>query len=214
MNSPLRIKAALTLVALACAALAAAAQTPTPRPGATAPAAPAAGQAAAVPTAKIAVLNIALFREGIGELKQKYEKLNAEFAPRYQELQSMQTKMEAIQSQLEKAATLTAPQVRKLQEDGAALKKEYDRKTEDYQEMARKREEQETGATYAKVNEVLNKFAQQHGITLILEAGRAQEAGLIVYLDAKADITDAFMKEYNRANPVAAASAGPAQKNP
>jgi Skp family chaperone for outer membrane proteins len=145
-------------------------------------------------------------------LKQKYEKLNTEFAPRYQELQSMQTKMEAIQAQLEKASTLNAQQVRKLQEDGAALKKEYDRKTEDYQELARRREEQETGATYAKVNEVLNKFAAQHGLTLILEAGRAGEAGVIVYLNPKADITDAFMNEYNKANPVAAAT--PAPKNP
>lgn len=213
MNLRFRTKATLALLVLAAGALAAAAQTPTPK---SAPASPStAGQTASVPAAKIAILNVGAFREGITELKQKYEKLNAELGPKYQELQSMQTKMNALQQQIdEKGQTLTAPQLRKLQDDLESLKKEYQRKGEDFQEMARKREEQETSAIYNKVNEVLNKFAQQNGITIVFETGRAMETNLFVYVDAKADITDAFMKEYNKANPVAAASNGPAPKNP
>lgn len=214
MNSLFRLKAAPTVLALAALALAAAAQTPTPKP---APASPATspGQAASVPIAKIALLNVGAFREGIAELKQKYEKLNTEFAPRYQELQSMQTKLDALQKQLdEKGQTLTPQQVRKVQDDIESLKKEAQRKSEDFQDTLRKREEQETAAIYNKVNDALNKFAQQNGITIIFETGRAAETGLFVYLDPKAEITETFMKEYNRANPVTAASTSPVPKNP
>jgi outer membrane protein len=191
----------------------AAVQTPRPTsgPGA-APATPAAG---AVPNAKIAIVDIGEFREEIGELKQRYEKLRAEFAPRATELESMQTKLAAQQQLLqEKGPTYTPPQVRRLTAEIEQLKKEFDRKQEDYQDLARKREQEETGATYEKISKFLETYAQQRGITLVLEATRARETNLIVYLHPSADITADFIKEYNKAYPVAAAAPAPKKPSP
>lgn len=213
MKLPFTIKAPIALFMLAAGSLIAAGQTPTPKPTSTPPAT-AQNQAVSVPLAKIAVVSVADFSEGITELKQKYEKLNREFAPQSQELQSMQNKLSALQSQLEKAPTLTQQQVRKLQDDAESLKKEIDRKTEDAKEALEKRQEQELGPVYEKVNAALAKFAEKHGITVIFEIGRALETGAFVYVDPRANITEAFVQEYNRANPVAAASTSPAPKNP
>ena len=40
------------------------------------------------------------------------------------------------------------------------------------------------------------------------------EANLFVYVYAKADITDAFIKEYNKANPAGGGAAAQAPKKP
>ena len=74
--------------ATALMAVPALAQTPAPKPPATnQPAATASTQAAKT---KIAILSFAALRELIGELKVKYEKLQAEFNPRAIELDALQ----------------------------------------------------------------------------------------------------------------------------
>ncbi|MBK7601308.1 MAG: hypothetical protein IPJ07_23390 [Acidobacteria bacterium] len=47
----------------------------------------AAGQ---VPKMKVAIIDVLSFRDQVTELKAKYDKLQTEFAPRYQQLESMQ----------------------------------------------------------------------------------------------------------------------------
>ncbi|MFN8002850.1 MAG: hypothetical protein U0X75_17750 [Acidobacteriota bacterium] len=46
----------------------------------------------------------------------------------------------------------------------------------------------------------------KNGITHVFDARRLQETGMVVYAAATANITDDFIKEYNKANPVQAAS--------
>lgn len=179
-------------------------QTPTPKPGQTAPAASAAG--ADLPKPKIAFVNTAAFAEGIGELKVLYDKMSAEFAPRMSELGSMKSAIEAKQEQLEKnGAKMTPQQSRKLQEDIEQLTKEGKRKQEDYQADIQKREEEVTGATYGKVNEFLNKYVTEKGITIVFSTMTVAEANLILYIDPKAEITQDFIASYNKAHPAPAA---------
>jgi outer membrane protein len=185
----------------------AAAQTPTPP--ASRPASPAKPPAATgtVPNAKIAVINFAAFQDGITELKQKYDKLRAEFALKINELESMKTKLDAQEKLLndpDANAKRTPQQTRKLQENYEQLKKEYQRAGEDYQDIVRKREEAETGAIYDKIFKFMETYTQQRGITLVLELNKLRELGFVVYLAVGADITEDFMKEYNKANPSAA----------
>ncbi len=193
------------------------AQTPAPRPGQAAPAATAA-PAGDIPKPKIALVTVEAFREGINELRVLYVKLEAEFAPRRTELESMKTSVDEKTNVLQtKAPTLTPQQSRKLQDDIEALRKEGTRKLEDYQNDVAKREDAVTGETYKKVNDFLLKYVADKGITIVWNTGKIFESGVILYIDTKADITDDFVKEYNKANPGsagAAQNAAPAAKKP
>ena len=180
------------------------AQTPTPKAGQAAPATTSAS--ADLPKPKIAFVNTAAFREYINELKPIYEKLGGELTPRETELASIKSSIDAKQEQLDKnGAKLTPAQARKLQEDVEQLRKEGQRKLEDYQEFAQKKEGELTGASYTKIMEYLNKYVAEKGITIVFSTLQVAEANLIVYMDAKADVTQDFIANYNKANPVAAA---------
>ncbi len=197
-----RLLFAPTLLLLAVTAFS---QTPTPKAGQAAPAASAAG--ADLPKPKIAFVNTAAFGEGIGELKILYDKMNAEFASRMSEMESMKSAIEAKQEQLNKnGAKLTPQQARKLQEDIEQLTKEGKRKQEDTQVDIQKREAEMTGATYGKINEFLNKYVTEKGITIVFSTLAVAEANLILYIDPKAEITQDFIASYNKANPAPAAS--------
>lgn len=185
--------------------LTASASAQTQRPNTSAPA-PSGG---AVPMAKIGMLDLALLRDGVAELKQRYEKLNAEFAGAGNELSSMQTTLDAkakVLSDQAATAKMTQQQVAKLSDDYQSLKKEFDRKQEDYEGLANKRAKEETDPIYTKILSFLDLYAKQRGLTMVLEAGAARETQTIVFRAKPADITDDFIKEYNKAYPVAPAA--------
>jgi outer membrane protein len=179
--------------------------------------------AAEVPKMKIGIISIAAFRDGIGEMRQRYEKLQAEFAPLGNELEAIQSKLAAQQQVLqEKGPTMTPIQARKLSDDIEDLKKQFTRRQEDAQVQARKREEEETGPIFDKINQFMIQYAQKHGLTVVLEASGIGQG--LIYAAPEANITEDFMKEYNRAHPAPAAAAssapptarpaGPAAKPP
>ena len=154
---------------------------------------------------KLGIIDIAAFRTEIGELKVKYEKLQTEFDPRQRELSAMQSSIDAKQKALQEGQNLTAPQAAKLQEEIQSLQREFQRKGEDAQALAQRREQEETGAIYEKISKFLEQYCGQKGITHVLEAGRLRETAMVIYATPTAFITDDFIKEYNKANPATAA---------
>ncbi len=164
-------------------------------------AAPAGGQ---VPRMKIGIIDILAFREQIGELKARYDKLNVEFSTIYQELESMQTKLAAQEKTLNENKTLTPAQASKLSGEFEAGKKEYQRRLEDTQALARRREQEETEAIYDKLSKYLDQYCLKHGITSVFDARRLQETGVVVYASYQSNITEDFVKEYNQLNPAPA----------
>jgi len=156
---------------------------------------------------KLGIIELAAFRTEIGELKVKYDKLQAEFAGKERELGSIQDSLAAKQKTLQETPTLTPQQSAKLQEEIKQLQTEGQRKLEDAQALMQKREQEETGATYDKISKFLEQYCAQRGITHVLEAGRLREGGLVVYAAPASFITDDFIKEYNKANPVPATAA-------
>ncbi|MBK7598990.1 MAG: OmpH family outer membrane protein [Acidobacteria bacterium] len=157
----------------------------------------AAGQ---VPKMKVAIIDVLSFRDQLTELKAKYDKLQTEFAPRYQQLESMQSKLAAQEKTLNANTSLSPQQAAKLTEDFEAGKKEYQRMLEDSQVTARKREQEETEAIYDKLSKFLDQYCIKYGITSVFDARQMQETDLIVFAGEKANITDDFIKEYNKAN--------------
>jgi Skp family chaperone for outer membrane proteins len=155
---------------------------------------------------KLGIIELAAFRSEITELKLKYEKLQAEFGPKQRELEAIQSSIGAKQKTLQETPNLTQQQAAKLQAEIQDLQREGQRKTEDAQAQAQKREQEETGAIYDKISKFLEKYCAEKGITHVLEAGRLREGGLVVYAAPASFITDDFIKAYNKANPATAAA--------
>jgi outer membrane protein len=162
-----------------------------------------------VPKMKIAIVDSRAFQEKVGELKVKYDKLATELQGRRQQLQGMQSKLEAQNKTLQEGKNLTPQQAQKLTEDIEEQKKLYNRTLEDSEGFARKREQEETDAIYEKLTKFLSDYCVKNGITAVFNLSRLQETRVIVYAAETANITEDFIKEYNKANPSPISTAKP-----
>src|SRR5262249_16742058 len=142
---------------------------------------------------KIAIVDVLAFREEVLELKAKYDKLQTEFAPKYRDLESMQTSITNKQKVLQENKTLTQQQAQKLNDEVETPKKDYNRSLQDSQDLARKREQAETEAVYDKLSKFLDQYCAKNGITTVFDARRLQETGVIVYAAPMANITRDFV---------------------
>jgi outer membrane protein len=199
----MRIKLLLTIAVLLIAGSSVLAQTESAGSGQAAKQ-PGAAPGGPVPKMKVAIVDWQIFKIKVGELKAKYDKLETEFQGRRQQLQSMQTKLEAQNKTLQEGKTLTPQQAQKLTEDIEQQKKLYNRTLEDSEGIARKREQEETEAIYEKLSKFLDQYCIKNGITTVFDLRRLQETRLAVYAAEAANITEDFIKEYNKANPSAA----------
>jgi len=160
----------------------------------------AAPAAAPVPKMKIGIVDILAFRDQIGELKVKYDKLQTEFSKVYQELESLQGTMAAKEKTLSENQGLTEQQAAKLSAELENDKREYQRRVEDTQALARRRETEETEAIYDKLSKFLDQYCAKRGITTVFDARRLQETGVVVFAAPQANITEDIIKEYNATN--------------
>jgi len=204
-------------------ALAAFAQTPTPpartTTAASAPAPASTGGSAGAPTGgtgaegKLAYINTGKFGSDIGELKVKIEALNSEFDPKKKEVQAEEEALNNLKNKINTQGAAVSVQVRAQWVDEASDKeKSLNRKKEDYSQIGQRRLAEVTQPVYDKVGKFLESYCQQRGIVMVLEGGAAQQAGILLFAAQATDITDDFIKEYNKANPAGAAS--PAAKKP
>jgi outer membrane protein len=196
-------------------ALAVFAQTPTPpsRPAtaASTPAASATTSGGTGAEGKLAYINTAAFSTGINELKVKLEALNTEFEPKKKEVQADEDALNNLKSKIQTQGSAVSVQVRtQWAEEAAEKEKLLTRKKEDYNAMGQKRLAEVTQPIYDKVGKFLETYCQQRGIVMVLEGGAAQQAGILLFAAQATDITEDFIKEYNKANPSPAGAAAPA----
>lgn len=195
--------------------LAAFAQTPTPpsRPAANPPASTAGAAAGGTGAeGKLAYVNTSRFRDGINEMKEKLDALNAEFEPRRKEVQSLEEEVNNLKNKIQTQGNTVSAQVRnQWVEEGTDKEKRLKRMAEDYQAIGEKRLAEVAQPINEKIGKSLSSFCQQRGIVLLMEGGALQQTGVVLYASAATDITEEFVKEYNKANP---GSGAPAAKKP
>jgi outer membrane protein len=198
-------------------ALAAFAQTPTPPSKSAAASAPSAAAAAPAGGAgaegKLAYINTGKFTTDIAELKIKIDALNAEFDSKKKEVQTEDDALNNLKNKINTQGATVSAQVRGQWVDEATDKeKSLTRKKEDYSQIGQRRLAEVTQPVYEKVGKFLETYCQQRGIVMVLEGGAAQQAGILLFAAQATDITDDFIKEYNKANPAAAGSPQAAKK--
>ena len=175
-----------------------------------------AGVGAALPDGKVAVINTEAFRASILELKLKYDQVENQFKDRYQKLQAVETQLKQMENDIKtKGPNLTADKLQEMQGAYEDLKRRGTRDFEDFKADSDRTVDTATKPIRDKLIQFINTYASQRGIVVIFNLAGAAQTGALAYWNPGTDITDDFIAEYNKANPVSgAAAATPAPVKP
>ena len=147
------------------------------------------------------------FREGITEMKNRLDALNAEFEPKNKEIQALRERIQNLNNQIQTQGGTVQPAVRNQWAEEAADKdKLLKRMVEDTDALAKKRFEEVGGPIQEKILRFLEQYSQQRGIVMVFEGGALQQSAVMLFASQPTNITDDFIKEYNKANPATAAA--------
>jgi Skp family chaperone for outer membrane proteins len=204
------IFAALILVAMTAVSAVAQTRPPTtpPKPAATptpAPAATPVAGSAAMPESRIALIDTGMFgdeKNGIYLYVDAAKKVELEFRPRTNELQSLDNRLTALATEITKlrqAAVLDQKTIQARQAEGESLQTELKTKKDRLDEDVSKRYQQAISPISAQIGTAMDLFARQRGITLTLDISKLLPA--ILTAVPAIDLTQAFIDEFNRKNP-------------
>ncbi len=200
-------KLALAALALQLLGVSALAQ----QPGAGAPQKPAAP--ALLPKGKIAVINTAAFQEKVEEFKVKIESLSRQFEPRVKEVQGLADKINALETTLKSQNGVLAPaKIAEMTENLESMKRDYKRKAEDLEADAGRARDRAFEPITGKLGKFAEDYTAKRGIVMLVDVANALQSGIVIWFDPRSDVTQDFINEYNKANPVATAAPKPAAK--
>jgi outer membrane protein len=150
-------------------------------------------------------------KTGIAKFNSLVTKLNGEFQKTKDDIQAMQTRGQALETEINKLQSApegTPIDQRSLQakiDQLELLKKDIQRKGEDAQAAYTKRRQDLFTPLQDEIARALETFAKARGINVIIDAAQVP----LLYIADSIDITRAFITEFNSKNP-ATASASPA----
>ena len=180
----------------------------------TRPATPAGAQSQARPAAgavNIAIIDSAAFtddKNGIARVMAAMKQMEAKFQPLRNELRGMRERLNTMRSDLQKKQGIQDAKVTAQQAEAAdQLDVQIKRKAEDAQASYQKESLTLLDPLQKDIGQALNTYAQQKGISLLLDVNRVP----VVYAANSLDITKDFIAEYNRTHPATAAPAAPAR---
>lgn len=194
--------------AMACLLIAAAAGASGQQPtaGAGAP---------AIPDGKVVVINTNLFPSEIGELKQKYEQVQNQFKERQQRIENLRKQVSAKENELQTKAQVMPPdKQRELQQEIEQLKKQGTRELEDFQQDYGKALDSTTKPVRDKLYQFMQNYALQRSVIMIIDLPGMAQVGALAFWNPASDITQDFIREYNKANPVPTTAPTPGAQAP
>jgi len=176
------------------------APTPAPRPAAT----PAATNAP-VPDSRIALIDTSMFgdeKNGIWRYIDAAKSVQAEFKPRTDELQSIQTRLNTLATEIQTLMKAPVPDQKTIQakqQQGTSLQEEGKTKKDRLDEDVTKRYEQVIAPVSSQIGAFMDQFARQRGVTMTLDVSKLLPA--ILTAVPAVDLTQAFINEFNSKNP-------------
>ena len=174
-----------------------------------------AGVGAALPDGRVAVINTQAFPASINELKIKYDQVDGQFKDRYQRLQTIETQLKQMENDIKtKGSSLAPDKLQEMQISYDDLKKKGTREYEDLKADYDRTIDSATKPIRDKLFQFLNTYASQRSIVVIFNLAAAAQVGSLAYWNPGIDMTDDFIAEYNKANPVSGAAATPAPAKP
>jgi outer membrane protein len=170
-----------------------------------------ASSATAARPEKIAVISLQEAIAGTAEGKQASQQLSAQFAPRRNELQSIQKQVQDLQQRLQAGQTTLSDDAKaELQRQGTELQRRYQREGQDLQEDMQDASQEAINRIGTKMMTVLDKYAKEHGYSVVIDTS-AQNTP-VVYASTGVNITQEIVKLYDTTYP--AKGAAPAAAHP
>lgn len=139
---------------------------------------------------------------GVTKYVNALKALDAEFKPRITELQTLDTKIKGIATELENMQKNTAVPINQAtvatkQEEGQRLQRELEFKQKDAEAAFQARRNVVLGPITADLGKAIQEFAKQKGYTVVLDIAALASANAILVLEPTADITNEFIAYYN-----------------
>ena len=168
--------------------------------------------AGTIPDGKMVVLNTNAFPTQIGELKQKYDQVENQFKPQSQKVDQLRQQVAQKENEIAtKGPTLAPDKLRDLQAEVEELKRQGTRLVEDLQADYAKALDITTKPVREKLYQFMQNYAVQRSIIMIIDLPSVAQTGTLAYWSPSSDITQDFITEYNKANPVPTSAAPAAQ---
>jgi outer membrane protein len=156
---------------------------------------------------KVGVININAAIASTAEGKKAIADLQQKYQPRQQELERLQGEIQKIQGQLSSnSPTLSDDEQRRLTRDLEDKQKILKRSTDDAQTDFNTDRDEAIRRIGQKMVRVIQEYAPQNGIVLVIDGIQVP----IYYASKDLDITEAIVKRYDAANPVAGTATPPA----
>ena len=175
------------------------------------PAAHAQTSAAPAATQKIAVINLQQAITGTAEGKQASDQLQAQFAPRRNELATISKQIQDIQQRLQAGQTTLSEETKAdLSRQGTELQRRGQREQQDLQDDMNDASQEAINKIGSKMMTVLDKYAKEHGYSVVIDTS-AQNTP-VLYASTGVNITDEIIKLYDDTYPSKAAA--PATAHP
>jgi len=143
---------------------------------------------------KIGVINVQQALSNTDELKKASVDLAKKYQPRTDELDKIQKDLESIDAQLN-SGKLNAQATADLQAQGTRKQRDQQRMTDDMNADVAKDREDILAKMSQKMQDVINKLAEDKGVDLIVEASQT------LYAKPTLDLTADATAAYNKANP-------------
>ena len=186
--------------------LSAAAQS-LPAPGTTPAPAPAAGPA------KIAVIAFQLAVAQTNEGQRDFADLQRKYAPKEASLKSLSDEIDGLTKQLQtQGATLPEAERASKAKTIDDKKKQLDRETTDLRDSGQQDMQDIFNTLASKVNDVMEAYAEEHGLTLVLDISQQQSP--VLYASDGTNITKQVIDAYNLKSGIPAPPAQPAASAP
>ena len=204
----------LSLAALLCTCFAISANAqrrPAAKPAATPETQQASPPAKPAAELKIAFVDTAAFAadDGIIRYRDVVRSIETELKPRYAELQTMQTRIDALRSEvatLSRASVVSQESITAKQQEAEKLFNEQKTKKEAIDSDFERRYNSEAVPISRLIGASLTLFADERGIALTIDLSKLMPA--ILTINPKLDLTKEFIADYNRKNPVMATPRG------
>ncbi len=177
-----------------------------------APATPASSTASPAPAAadgKVGIIDTEAFADpktGIVRLVRAFQALEREFKPKTEELQKLRAQYDQLVKNIEATRNVDAASAQAIKIDQAeTLKKEIERKTQDAQDLSKRRVREVTEPIYKDIGPALQAYARQRGVSVVFDISKMGEVMFII--NNNIDLTSGFIADYNQRNPAPAAPA-------
>lgn len=141
---------------------------------------------------KVGFVNVSKVMDQAPQAKAARDRIQAEFAPKDQELLKQQKTIRGMEDKLMRDGdVMSDAQRRKLEQDIRSMKRDFRRTQDEFRDDLNLRRSQELSKLQREVFEVIQQLAQEQKYDLILSDG-------VVFAGSRVDITDSIISRLKR----------------